>query len=81
MKIVIPGGSGHIGTVVRIGLPASRWMLEVGTFFMRTETELILKSHRVVPTLLLERGFELELPTWREAAADLCRRATAQRRQ
>jgi NAD dependent epimerase/dehydratase family enzyme len=31
---------------MRIGLPASRWMLELGAIFMRTETELILKSHR-----------------------------------
>jgi hypothetical protein len=34
----------------RLGLPASRWMLEVGAVFMRTETELILKSRRVIPT-------------------------------
>ena len=33
----------------RVGLPATRWMLEVGAFFMRTETELVLKSRRVVP--------------------------------
>ena len=35
-----------------IGLPATRWMLEVGAFFLRTETELILKSRRVVPRRL-----------------------------
>ena len=33
----------------RIGLPATRWMLEAGAFVMRTETELVLKSRRVVP--------------------------------
>ena len=32
-----------------VGLPASRWMLEIGAVFMRTETELVLKSRRVVP--------------------------------
>jgi uncharacterized protein (TIGR01777 family) len=58
----------------RLGLPASRWMLEVGAFFLRTETELILKSRRVVPGRLLESGFAFDFPTWPEAAADLCRR-------
>ena len=57
---------------VSIGLPASRWMLEVGALFMRTETELILKSRRVVPTRLLQSGFEFSFPEWREAALDLC---------
>lgn len=56
-----------------IGLPASRWMLELGALFMRTETELILKSRRVVPTRLLESGFEFDFPDWRGAAYDLCR--------
>ena len=58
----------------RIGLPASRWMLEAGAIFMRTETELVLKSRRVVPGRLLESGFKFEFPTWPEAAAELCER-------
>lgn len=58
----------------RIGLPATAWMLAIGAFFMRTETELILKSRRVVPGRLLESGFEFQFPTWTEAARDLCRR-------
>ena len=32
-----------------LGLPAPSLLLEVGAFFMRTETELIIKSRRVVP--------------------------------
>ncbi|HVJ18472.1 MAG TPA: TIGR01777 family oxidoreductase [Polyangiaceae bacterium] len=56
----------------RFGLPASRWMLEVGAFFLRTETELVLKSRRVVPGRLLQAGFEFEFPSWPEAAAELC---------
>ena len=47
-------------------------MLEIGAVFMRTETELILKSRRVVPTRLLDDGFEFKFPMWREAARDLC---------
>lgn len=58
----------------RIGLPATRWMLAVGAVLMRTETELILKSRRVVPGRLLQSGFTFDFPTWPEAAADLCRR-------
>jgi hypothetical protein len=55
-----------------IGLPATRWMLEVGALLMRTETELIRKSRRVVPGRLLRAGFELRFPDWPEAARDLC---------
>jgi NAD dependent epimerase/dehydratase family enzyme len=61
-----------------IGLPATDWMLEVGAFFLRTETELILKSRRVVPRRLLEAGFEFRFPEWSCAAADLVRRRRAQ---
>ncbi len=57
-----------------VGLPASGWMLEVGAFFLRTETELILKSRRVVPTLLLRKGFVFQFPDWPEAARDLVAR-------
>ena len=57
---------------VPFGLPAPDWMLEIGAAFMRTETELILKSRRVVPGRLLEHGFTFKFPSWSEAAADLC---------
>jgi uncharacterized protein (TIGR01777 family) len=59
---------------VHIGLPASTWLLEIGAFLMRTETELILKSRRVVPGRLLKSGFAFRFPSWAQAAADLCRR-------
>jgi hypothetical protein len=58
----------------RIGLPATEWMLEIGTWLMRTETELVLKSRRVVPGRLLEGGFEFRFPHWPEAARDLVAR-------
>ena len=57
-----------------IGLPAMKWMLEVGAYLMRSETELILKSRRVVPKKLTDSGFKFEFPTWEAAADDLCRR-------
>lgn len=53
------------------GLPASLWMLEFGAFFLRTETELIIKSRRVVPGRLLEEGFNLEHLLLRPAFEDL----------
>lgn len=56
---------------VRIALPATRLMLEIGAIFMRTETELVLKSWRVVPARLLEAGFEFAHPDWPAAAAEL----------
>ncbi len=54
-----------------IGLPATEWMLEVGAFFLRTETELIIKSRRVVPGRLLAGGFQFQFPEMREALNDL----------
>lgn len=57
-----------------IGVPSSNWMLELGAFFMRTETELILKSRRVVPGRLLQHGFQFQFPDWPDAANELCNR-------
>jgi uncharacterized protein (TIGR01777 family) len=57
-----------------IGLPAAEWMLEIGAVFLHTETELILKSRRVVPRRLLEAGFKFKYPEWSEAVADLVKR-------
>jgi uncharacterized protein (TIGR01777 family) len=65
---------------IRLGLPAMKWMLEIGTLLMRTESELVLKSRRVVPRRLLESGFSFEFPVWPGAVNDLCRRAEAQSR-
>ena len=56
---------------VPFGLPATRWMLEVGAFFLRTETELILKSRRAVPGKLTATGFQFRFPNFREALEDL----------
>lgn len=57
---------------VPVGLPAFEWMLELGAFMLNSETELILKSRRVIPTNLLQSGFEFQFPNWPEAARDLC---------
>lgn len=44
------------------GLPAPRWMLELGSVAIRTETELVLKSRWVIPERLLEAGYRFEFP-------------------
>ena len=59
---------------VPVGLPAFKWQLEIATFFLRSESELILKSRRVVPNVLTDSGFEFEFPEWKTAATELVRR-------
>jgi uncharacterized protein (TIGR01777 family) len=56
---------------VPFGLPAPRFLLELGTFLLRTESELVLKSRWVIPTRLLQAGFKFKYPTLPEALADL----------
>ncbi len=56
---------------VPFGLPATRWMLELGALVARSETELIIKSRRVVPARLTEEDFEFRFPDLRSAVEDL----------
>jgi NAD dependent epimerase/dehydratase family enzyme len=65
---------------IPFGLPAPRWLLEIGTFFMQTESELVLKSRRVVPGRLLDAGFAFQFPEWSSAARELVERWRAIRR-
>jgi NAD dependent epimerase/dehydratase family enzyme len=58
----------------RFGLPASEWMIELGAIFLRTESELVLKSRRVVPARLVDAGFQFEFANWTDAARNLCER-------
>jgi len=53
------------------GLPAPALIVELAAFFLRTESELVLKSRRVIPSRLLDAGFEFDFPDWPEAAEDL----------
>ena len=59
---------------VRFGLPATTPMLEAGAIVLRTESELILKSRRVIPGKLAAAGFDFAFPDWPAAAEDLCAR-------
>ncbi|MEU5579106.1 TIGR01777 family oxidoreductase [Streptomyces huasconensis] len=62
-----------------VGLPATRWMAAVGAFVLRSDTELLLKSRRVVPGRLLDAGFTFDHGAWPQAAADLVRRTRRER--
>jgi len=53
------------------GLPAPAPLIELAALFLRTESELVLKSRRVVPGRLLQAGFDFQFAAWPEAAADL----------
>ncbi|MGB0525922.1 MAG: TIGR01777 family oxidoreductase, partial [Flammeovirgaceae bacterium] len=56
---------------VPFGLNLPKWTLAIGAFFMRTETELVLKSRKVIPKRLLDQGFQFNFPTLVEAMNDL----------
>lgn len=58
---------------VPLGLPATRLMLEAGAWFLGTETELILKSRRVVPGRLLDSGYAFRFPGIGGAVEELVR--------
>ncbi|GGU91997.1 NAD-dependent epimerase [Streptomyces filipinensis] len=64
---------------VPVGLPATRWMAELGAFALRSDTELLLKSRRVVPGRLREAGFDFAHDAWPQAAVDLVGRARSSR--
>lgn len=64
---------------VPFGLPATRWMAELGAFALRSDTELLLKSRRVIPRRLPEAGFDFAHPDWPAAARELVARARVSR--
>ncbi len=60
---------------VRMGLPATAWMLAIGAAVINSDPELLLKSRRVVPGRLLDAGFTFTHPSWRQAVVDLAHRS------
>lgn len=54
-----------------LGLHTPEWLLKLGAVLIRTETELILKSRWVLPSRLLQTGFEFEFPEIKYALEDL----------
>jgi uncharacterized protein len=58
----------------KLALPVYEWMLEIGAIFLQTESELVLKSRRVIPGRLLDAGFKFQYGDWKAASLDLCER-------
>ncbi|UEQ78271.1 TIGR01777 family oxidoreductase [Chryseobacterium arthrosphaerae] len=53
------------------GLNAPVWQLEIASIFLKTETELLLKSRNVYPENLLKSGFTFSYSTFDEALNNL----------
>jgi len=56
---------------IPVGLPAPAWLLTLGAWIIGTETELILKSRWVMPTKLLEAGYQFRFPDLHSAIRDI----------
>lgn len=56
---------------IPFGIPLPKWLLEFGALVIGTETELILKSRRVIPRKLLEAGYKFRFNTIEEAFENL----------
>lgn len=56
---------------IPFGIPTPKPLMEIGSFIMRTESELILKSRFVTPKRLLDAGFEFEFNDINKALIDL----------
>ncbi|MET1082273.1 MAG: TIGR01777 family oxidoreductase [Burkholderiales bacterium] len=56
---------------IRFGVPAWRWMLELGAWVLRTETELLLKSRWVLPGRVQAAGFEFRHPELEPAIREI----------
>jgi uncharacterized protein len=57
---------------IPFGINSPRFLLELASVFLQTETELLLKSRNVYPQRLLDLDFEFEHKTAEEAVKDLC---------
>ena len=58
-------------TNTKIGLPAYEWMLKIGAAIIGTETELILKSRWVLPTKILQTGFQFKYALLEDALKNI----------
>jgi NAD dependent epimerase/dehydratase family enzyme len=69
----------RVAVGMQIGLPATRWMAVIGAFVLRSDSDLLLKSRRVVPGRLLDAGFRFRYPDWPAAATNLVGRSSSRR--
>lgn len=56
-----------------VGIPAPRWLLEIGMAVLRQESELVLKSRWVIPETLTAAGFDFRWTDIEAAAKSLLR--------
>lgn len=56
---------------MKIGLSSPKWLLEIGAIFIKTETELVLKSRWVLPERLLREGYRFLYQNIDDAFNDL----------
>ena len=54
-----------------VSIPTPRWLLSLGALIIGTETELVLKSRRVVPARLTAAGYEFKFDNIETALEDL----------
>lgn len=52
-------------------LPSPKFLLKIGSYFINTETELVLKSRWVIPRKLMEKDFVFKYPTVGSALKDI----------
>jgi uncharacterized protein (TIGR01777 family) len=57
-----------------LALSSPKFLLDVGAYIVRTETELILKSRWVVPSKLLQEGFRFKYPKIDNALNDILKK-------
>ena len=58
---------------VPVGLPLPKWMLEIGSLLIKTETELVLKSRWVLPDRLEREGYKFTYKTLDKTLQDILR--------
>ena len=56
---------------IPFGIPSPVWLLEIAAIFIKTETELMLKSRNVYPEVLLENGFKFQHDNFEKAVKNL----------
>lgn len=56
---------------IPFGLNAAVWQLEIASVFLKTETELLLKSRNVYPGKLVKSGFHFTYPVIEQALENL----------
>jgi uncharacterized protein (TIGR01777 family) len=56
---------------IPFGIPINTFLLKIGSFIIRTETELVLKSRNVIPKRLQENGFQFKFDTLEKAFKNL----------